>query len=114
MSPEGFVAAFVSHCWGVVERCCRKDIDRTVILPMSKRIQVFKKARDLIHRDDKTSLNVALLARELGIPERTLNKCFRAAIGRSPRIYLRAYRLNRARDYILSHADEANVVTAEP
>jgi len=113
VSVEGFVSSFIAHCWAVVERCCRKDIDRAVMLPMSKRARIVKTARDLIHRDEETPLNVAQLASAMAMPERTLSECFRASIGRSPRTYLRIHRLNRARAYILCHAEEeANVVTA--
>jgi len=111
--PGGFVPAFVSKCWNVVERCCRTDIDRAVMLPMPQRLAVFRKARDLIHRDEETPLNVAQLAQEMGMSEKTLGQCFNSAIGRSPGTYLRAFRLTRARSYILAHAEEeANVVTA--
>jgi AraC-like DNA-binding protein len=112
-STDEFASAFIAHCWKVVERCCRTDIEHAAMLSMSPLLRDFKKAMDLIHRDEDAPHSVASLAAAMRMRERALSECFRHAIGRSPRTYLRLYRLNRARAHILANAEtEPNVVTA--
>jgi AraC-like DNA-binding protein len=110
--PESFSNAFSAHCWGVVERFCWREQGRSEYLTLPHRVRIFKAAKDLIHREEPP-LNVSELARGVGVSERTLSHCFRTTVGQSPRTFLRAYRLNKTRDYIIRRADqEENVVTA--
>jgi transcriptional regulator GlxA family with amidase domain len=60
---------------------------------------------------DEPSLRVAVLARTLGVGERTLRKAFKSTDAMSPSRHLRMLRLSQARQALLSAGDEVVTVT---
>lgn len=61
------------------------------------------------HADD--SLSVPELARQIGVPERTLRTAFRRCYGVSPLRWLRLHRLHQARRILLASCPDATTVT---
>jgi len=58
---------------------------------------VTKRARDIIHTQLDNPPTVLALCDQLGVSRRTLQNCFQTVLGVSPLSYLRAVRLNAAR-----------------
>ncbi|HVS08275.1 MAG TPA: helix-turn-helix domain-containing protein [Planctomycetota bacterium] len=68
-----------------------------------------RKALALMHLSLCEPLSMGDLARQCGVPERTLNDHFRTFVGRSPIRHLRRLRLAAARKALLSAGHEASV-----
>lgn len=73
---------------------------------------VFEKAKKLIHDNVENPINVQLLLNELGTSERNLRYAFNQHAGISPKKYINYYRLNKARQLIVSGKFEKIVESA--
>ncbi len=71
-----------------------------------------KLAEELTLVEPELSLSVAGLAKESGIPERTLRTAFTRCYGLSPLEYLRVLRLHQAQQLLLSSRPDQTTVTA--
>ncbi len=57
------------------------------------------------------SLSIAELARQIGVPERTLRTAFQKCYGLSPMEYLRIHRLHQARGLLMASCQDETTVT---
>lgn len=107
-----FADAFIAHSWGIVMNCFRSHQPDASYPTLPQRLKIFLKARDLLYRDELETVNIPLLAKSVGVSERTLSYSFRSVVDQSPQTFLRTLRLNRARSFIIRHrAKLDNVVT---
>ncbi|MGK9232155.1 helix-turn-helix domain-containing protein [Inquilinus limosus] len=107
-----FADAFIAHSWGIVLNSFRLHQPDASYLALPQRLKIFLKARDLLYRDELEAVNIPLLAKSVGVSERTLSYSFRSVVDQSPQTFLRTLRLNRARSFIIRHRGTLdNVVT---
>jgi AraC family ethanolamine operon transcriptional activator len=70
-----------------------------------------KLALDTALNDVEQTLSISKLARQTGVPERTLRTAFQKCYGLSPLEYLRIYRLHHARQLLLASCPDQTTVT---
>lgn len=69
-------------------------------LTVQKRWKIVQQAQEYLQGLQDSTLNVEALCRELGVSRRTLQYCFNDLVGMNPVAFLRAQRLNGARQMI--------------
>jgi AraC family ethanolamine operon transcriptional activator len=72
---------------------------------------VTQRARDIIHAQLDSPPTVLALCEQLGVSRRTLQNCFQTVLGVSPLSYLRAVRLNAARQALKTAASVTAAAT---
>lgn len=92
--------ALFDQAWDV-----RSSLDLIKSAKLSTRRSIYSKlelARDMMHAADREALDLATLAREIGLSQFHFSRYFKALYGRSPIQYHRSLRLNRAASFLLS------------
>lgn len=90
----------------------RAAVDR-LVAPTAPPLDVAMRARQRLETYPPKPLDLAALARELGVSEGYLRRLFRTTYGRTPRRYLLEYRLQQAATRLRTTADRIESIAAD-
>lgn len=88
-----------------------KDESHAEGLSVQKRWKIVQEAQEHLRSLQDNALNIEALCRELGVSRRTLQYCFNDLVGMNPVAFLRAQRLNAARQMIKESSSVTEAAT---
>jgi AraC family transcriptional regulator, ethanolamine operon transcriptional activator len=100
-AARGFAAALADLLWQIAVRPIPDDL-HAIRHNGSRKLQVFRRARDYIHHELPDGISITDVCRVAGVSRRSLEGVFRSVIGVGPAHYVRVLQLNRIRRDLMS------------